>query len=47
MKKLIVSSTGALALSKVPKELVIVGAGYIGLEMGSVWKRLGSEVTCH
>jgi len=43
-EKVIVSSTGALALSKVPKKMVIVGAGYIGLEMGSVWSRLGSEV---
>jgi dihydrolipoamide dehydrogenase len=41
----IVSSTGALALSKVPAHLVVVGGGYIGLEMGSVWRRLGSKVT--
>lgn len=41
----IVSSTEALAFSKVPKHLVVVGAGAIGLEMGSVWSRLGSEVT--
>ena len=41
----IVSSTGALSLKTVPKNLVIVGGGYIGLEMGSVWSRLGSEVT--
>lgn len=41
----IVSSTGALALKEVPKKLVVIGAGYIGLEMGSVWGRLGSEVT--
>lgn len=41
----IVSSTGALALSKVPDHLVVVGGGYIGLEMGSVWRRLGSKVT--
>ena len=40
----IVSSTGALALPKVPKRLVLIGAGYIGLEMGTVWKRLGAEV---
>ena len=40
----IVSSTGALSLKEVPKKLVIVGGGYIGLEMGSVWSRLGSEV---
>ena len=44
-EKRIVSSTGALALAKVPKHLVVVGAGYIGLEMGSVWRRLGAEVT--
>ncbi len=44
-EKNIVSSTGALSLSEVPKELVIIGAGYIGLEMGSVWSRLGSNVT--
>ena len=43
-EKVIVSSTGALTLSKVPKKMVIVGAGYICLEMGSVWSRLGSEV---
>ena len=41
----IVSSTGALSLPAVPKNLVVVGAGYIGLEMGSVWRRLGSAVT--
>ncbi len=40
----IVSSTGALSLKEIPKKLVIVGGGYIGLEMGSVWSRLGSEV---
>lgn len=40
----IVSSTGALELKKVPKKLVIIGAGYIGLEMGALWARLGSEV---
>ncbi len=45
-EKQIVSSTGALALSKVPKHLVVIGGGYIGLEMGSVWLRLGSKVTC-
>ncbi len=44
-EKDIISSTGALSLSKVPKKLVIIGGGYIGLEMGSVWSRLGSEVT--
>jgi dihydrolipoamide dehydrogenase len=41
----IVSSTGALSLPEVPKRLVVIGAGYIGLELGSVWSRLGSEVT--
>ncbi len=44
-EKNIISSTGALSLSKVPKKLVIIGGGYIGLEMGSVWSRLGTEVT--
>ena len=44
-EKIIVSSTGALSFNKVPKELVVIGGGYIGLEMGSVWKRLGSNVT--
>ena len=41
----IVSNTGALSLKAVPKKLVLIGAGVIGLEMGSVWARLGSEVT--
>ncbi len=41
----IVTSTGALSLASVPKHLVVVGAGYIGLEMGSVWGRLGAKVT--
>ncbi len=40
----ILSSTGALSLKSVPKKMVIIGGGYIGLEMGSVWSRLGSEV---
>ena len=44
-EKIIVSSTGALSFDKVPKALVIIGGGYIGLEMGSIWKRLGSNVT--
>lgn len=44
-EKDILSSTGALSLDKVPEKLVIIGAGYIGLEMGSVWSRLGSKVT--
>jgi dihydrolipoamide dehydrogenase len=43
-EKRIVSSTGALVLDKVPQRLLIVGAGVIGLELGSVWRRLGSEV---
>jgi dihydrolipoamide dehydrogenase len=43
-EKIIVSSTGALKLDKVPKKMVVVGGGYIGLEMGSVWSRLGAEV---
>ena len=41
----IVSSTGALDLKRVPKHLLVVGAGYIGLEMGTVWRRLGAKVT--
>ena len=41
----IVSSTGALELDKVPAHLVVIGGGYIGLELGSVWRRLGAEVT--
>ena len=41
----VVSSTGALALKEVPEKLIVIGGGYIGLEMGSVWERLGSSVT--
>ncbi|CAN0535995.1 unnamed protein product, partial [Ectocarpus sp. 8 AP-2014] len=41
----IVDSTGALELKEVPKSLVLIGGGVIGLEMGSVWARLGSKVT--
>lgn len=41
----IVSSTGALDLTEVPKKMIVIGAGVIGLELGSVWRRLGSEVT--
>ena len=41
----IISSTGALSLNKVPNKLAVIGGGYIGLEMGSVWSRLGSKVT--
>ncbi len=44
-EKIIISSTGALSLEKIPKSLVVIGGGYIGLEMGSVWSRLGSDVT--
>jgi len=41
----VISSTGALSLHRVPKRLVVIGGGYIGLELGSVWSRLGSQVT--
>ena len=44
-EKNIISSTGALSLNKVPQKLAVIGGGYIGLEMGSVWSRLGSDVT--
>jgi dihydrolipoamide dehydrogenase len=44
-EKQIVSSTGALDLAKVPKEMAVIGAGVIGLELGSVWRRLGANVT--
>ena len=44
-EKRIVTSTGALELKAVPKTMIVVGAGYIGLEMGSVWSRLGAKVT--
>jgi dihydrolipoamide dehydrogenase len=44
-ERTIVSSTGALSLASPPKKLIVVGAGVIGLELGSVWRRLGSEVT--
>ena len=44
-EKRIVSSTGALSLDKVPEKLIVVGAGVIGLELGSVWRRLGAQVT--
>ena len=43
-EKIIVSSTGAISFKKVPKNLVVIGGGYIGLELSSVWKRLGSNV---
>jgi dihydrolipoamide dehydrogenase len=44
-EKKVVSSTGALTLKRVPQNMIVVGGGYIGLEMGSVWQRLGSKVT--
>lgn len=44
-EKKIVSSTGALELSSVPKEMVVIGGGVIGLELGTVWRRLGAKVT--
>jgi len=44
-EKRVVSSTGALALDKVPENLLVIGGGVIGLELGSVWRRLGSKVT--
>ena len=44
-EKQIVTSTGALSLSAVPKTMLVIGGGYIGLEMGSVWSRLGTKVT--
>jgi dihydrolipoamide dehydrogenase len=44
-EKRIISSTGALTLDKVPEKLLVIGAGVIGLELGSVWRRLGSQVT--
>ena len=45
-KGVVVDSTGALELAQVPKKMVVIGAGVIGLELGSVWRRLGAEVTC-
>ena len=45
-QKVVVDSTGALELEKVPEHLVVIGGGVIGLELGSVWKRLGAKVTC-
>jgi dihydrolipoamide dehydrogenase len=44
-EKVIVTSTGALSLEKVPEKMVVIGGGVIGLELGSVWSRLGSQVT--
>ena len=43
-EKVICTSTGALDLTEIPKKMIVIGAGVIGLEMGSVWRRLGSEV---
>jgi dihydrolipoamide dehydrogenase len=43
--KTVITSTEALTLAKVPKHLIVIGGGYIGLEMGSVWRRLGAKVT--
>ncbi|HWK36925.1 dihydrolipoyl dehydrogenase [Sphingomonas sp.] len=45
-KGIVVDSTGALELAKVPDHLVVIGGGVIGLELGSVWRRLGAKVTC-
>ena len=45
MKKILFHLQGALSFSSVPKSMVVIGGGYIGLEMGSVWSRLGTEVT--
>lgn len=44
-EKKVITSTGAIALKEVPKKMIVIGGGIIGLEMGSVWSRLGSEVT--
>src|SRR3546814_7483744 len=44
-KQIIVDSTGALELAKVPGHMVVIGGGVIGLELGSVWRRLGAKVT--
>ena len=45
-QKVVVDSTGALELEKVPQHMVVIGGGVIGLELGSVWRRLGARVTC-
>src|SRR5690348_2805140 len=45
-QKVVVDSTGALELPKVPQHMVVIGGGVIGLELGSVWRRLGAKVTC-
>ena len=44
-EKKIISSTGALSLKEIPKKMIIIGAGVIGLELGSVYRRLGTEIT--
>lgn len=44
-EKYVVTSTGALSLEKIPKKMIVIGGGVIGLELGSVYNRLGSEVT--
>jgi len=44
-EKYVVTSTGALSLEKVPKKMIVIGGGVIGLEMGSVYNRIGTEVT--
>jgi len=44
-EKRVITSTGAIALTEVPKRMIVIGGGIIGLEMGSVWSRLGSDVT--
>jgi dihydrolipoamide dehydrogenase len=44
-EKQIVTSTGALSLSKIPGKMLVIGGGVIGLELGSVWSRMGAEVT--
>ena len=45
-EEVIVTSTGALSLKKIPETMMVIGGGVIGLELGSVWGRLGSKVTC-
>jgi dihydrolipoamide dehydrogenase len=45
MRQKIVSSTGALTLAKVPESMIVIGGGVIGLEIGTVWRRLGAKVT--
>src|SRR3546814_18032587 len=45
-QKVVVDSTGALELPKVPEHMVVIGGGVVGLELGRVWRRLGAKVTC-